>query len=409
MRFKKSIILSLALLIGNILKGQENQLNTITTAVPFASIISNAQSMGSGYVGVVASENYMQNGLDQNPALLANGKKVMGFQVLNYSPWLKGLAPDIKLFESAYYQDFGKHALGFSARQFSLGEITTTGSVGNLIHKDPNEYFLNLKYAYAFSKNFSLGCGLKYIHSDLTNGATIANVKTHPAKAIAMGFGFNYRKAIYQKKNFKVNWNLGLAFLNIGNKVSYSDSPIKDFIPQELKLGTLFTFQWKQKTNHIFELDLGYQASKLLVPSPPIYEKDSLGNNVIVAGFNPEVNTFQGILQSFYDAPTGKIEEWREIIHQVGTEARFQTQDKKYFGAIRAGYFYEHYTKGNRKLVTLGLGFGYKIFRLDVAQLFPVTKNSTLKQTYCVNFSLRFDMDGNNFFKSKKEKKAKTD
>lgn len=410
MLIKKLLTFSFVLAAMHLGNAQTEQLNTITTSVPFVSIITNAQSMGSGYVGVVASDNYMQNGLDQNPALLTNGKKVLGFQPINYTPWLRALTKELYFLESSYYQSFGKHAIGFSARNFALGQITYIDSAGNVTQNDkPKENYLNFKYAFCLSKYFSMGCGLKYIHSDLTNGATVGNYKTHPAKAIAGDLGFNFRKDIYQRDSFRVNWSLGLAFLNIGNKVSYSDFPKKDFIPQVMKLGTLFTLQWKQKNADLFSLDLSYQASKLLVPSPPFYETDSSGNKVIVSGLDPEVNSFHGIIQSFFDAPGGKKEEWREIIHQFGTEARYVTADNKYFGAIRAGYFHEHATKGNRKLVTLGLGFGYKIFRLDVAKLFPTQKNSNLQQTFCVNFSLRFEMEGDNFFKLKREKKAKQD
>src|SRR5687768_8488173 len=73
-----------------------------TTAVPFVSIIANAQSMGTGWVGVVASDLNIQNGLDQNPAMLSRGKKLMGFQ-LNYAPWLRLLVPDINLYDLGYY------------------------------------------------------------------------------------------------------------------------------------------------------------------------------------------------------------------------------------------------------------------------------------------------------------------
>lgn len=406
MPIKRCIIFSF--LISSIqLAHAQNELNTITTAVPFAGMISNAQSMGSGYVGVVASDNYMQNGLDQNPALLSRGKKELGFQLMNYMPWRKISESRLNLYESAYFQSFGRHAVGFSARHFSLGKITYTDATGNVTHTYPKENYLNFKYAFSFSKNFSMGCGLKYIYSDLTNGMVIANIKTHPAKAIAGDLGFNFRKDIYEKDSFKVTWNLGLAFLNIGNKVRYSDLPDKDFIPQEMKLGTLFTFQWKQKSAYLFSLDLSYQASKLLVPSPPIYETDSSGNEIIVSGLDPNVNSFKGIIQSFYDAPGGSKEEMREIIHQFGTEARFKTAENTYFGAIRAGYFHEHDLKGGRKLITVGLGLGYKAFRLDVAKLFPTNSGSPLNKTYCVNLSFRLDMEGNNFFKIRKEKKSK--
>jgi hypothetical protein len=389
----KNILLIFILIANHLVCAQDIELNTITTSVPFLGIVNNAQSIGSGVIGVVASDDYMQNGLDQNPAILGRGKKIIGFQALNYTSWLRELTKDIHLLESAYYQSFGKHAFGFSARLFSLGEINFYNSTTNetFVVKS-KEYFFNFKYAFNFNKNFSMGCGAKYFISNLTNDLIISNVQTKAAKSIAVDLGFDYRREIKNNNNYKVHWNLGLAFVNIGSKVSYSDFSDKDFIPQEMKIGTLFTTQFKRVKDKNFSLDLSYQASKLLVPTPPIYAWNSNGS-YILSGLDPNVNSFQGIIQSFYDAPGGAKEEWREILHQFGTEARFRSLDNKILAAFRSGYFHEHATKGNRKFITGGLGFGYKVFRFDIARIFPLDKNSPFRSTFSVNFSLRFDME----------------
>ncbi len=386
------------------IKAQDIELNTITTSVPFLEIITNAQSIGSGQVGVVASENYLQNGLDQNPALLTRGKKVLGIQVLNYVPWLTEIADDINLIETGFYQSFGKHAVGFLARKFNLGEIDFTDAAGEIISADKRvEYYLSLKYSYSISEKFSIGCGIKYINSDLTGGKTINNVKTRPAQVLAGDLGFYYRTEILQRDKFKVSWNLGLSILNIGNKVKYSDSDsIGDFIPQDLKLGTLFTFDWKEQAKYRLSLDLAYQASKLLVPSPPQYGNDDQGNILIISGMNPDVSISKGIIQSFYDAPGGAKEEFREIIHQFGAETRFSSLDNKMIGAIRAGYFHQHATKGNRKFLTLGAGFTYNVFRFDIARIIPIHDKSPLKNTYSFNFSILFTADKYPLFKKKR-------
>jgi hypothetical protein len=52
---------------------------------------------------------------------------------------------------------------------------------------------------------------------------------------------------------------------------------------------------------------------------------------------------------SFADAPGGFSEEMKEIQIALGTELWYQNQF-----ALRAGYFYEHPTKGNRQYFTLG-------------------------------------------------------
>ncbi len=54
----------------------------------------------------------------------------------------------------------------------------------------------------------------------------------------------------------------------------------------------------------------------------------------IEAGKDPNVNTIQGLLQSWYDAPPGGFsEEMREFYYSIGTEYWYN----KAF-AVRAGY-----------------------------------------------------------------------
>ncbi|MCB0813065.1 MAG: PorV/PorQ family protein, partial [Flavobacteriales bacterium] len=65
--------------------------------------------------------------------------------------------------------------------------------------------------------------------------------------------------------------------------------------------------------------------------------------------------------------------------------------------AFRAGYFWEHYTKGNRKYFTLGAGVRYSKFALDLSYLIANTQQSPLANT--LRFTLGFRFDG----KPKKE------
>ncbi|MEO7907460.1 MAG: type IX secretion system outer membrane channel protein PorV, partial [Saprospiraceae bacterium] len=383
-----AVFFSLLLLPG-IIKAQDpanllGQSNTITTAVPFVSIIANSQSRATGCVGVVASDLYSQNGLDQNPAMLSRGKKILGFQFLNYAPWLRSLFPDINLYELGYYHSIGNNnALGFSARYFSLGTITFTDNTGNQIGTfKPKEFMFSLKYAHNFSEHFSVGTGFKYIYSDLTGGIVVENNSTKAGIAVAGDLGFDYRRNLVQSDNFNIRWNMGLAFLSIGSKISYTETGAKDFIPQSMKLGTLFTFRWKLLDNNYVASDFSYQADKLLVPTPPIYG-DSLynGQQQIVYGSNPDVNSVEGAIKSFSDAPDGFSEEMHEIIHQFGTETRFVVADQRILAALRAGYFSEHASKGNRKFLTFGLGLGYAGFRIDFSYLVPTEQRNPLENS----------------------------
>ncbi len=94
------------------------------------------------------------------------------------------------------------------------------------------------------------------------------------------------------------------------------------------------------------------------------------------------------MVQSFYDAPAGFVEEMHEISYAAGIEYWYAKQF-----AVRGGYFYEHATKGNRKYFTAGVGLKMNVFGLDFSYLIPAGNfnNSPLSNTW--RFSLIFDMD----------------
>jgi hypothetical protein len=110
------------------------------------------------------------------------------------------------------------------------------------------------------------------------------------------------------------------------------------------------------------------------------------GEQQILFGKNPDVSVASGIFNSFSDAPDGGKEELREINIAAGLEYWY---DKQF--AFRAGYFYEHETKGNRKYFTLGAGLKYNVFGLDFAYLIPTDQRNPLENT--LRFSLVFDFD----------------
>jgi hypothetical protein len=107
---------------------------------------------------------------------------------------------------------------------------------------------------------------------------------------------------------------------------------------------------------------------------------------VILYGENPDVSVAQGIFQSFSDAPDGFSEELKEINIGTGFEYWYDNQF-----AFRAGYFYEHEDKGNRKYFTLGAGLKLNVIGLDFAYLIPTDQRNPLENT--LRFSILLDFD----------------
>lgn len=367
------------------------RMNTITTAVPFLMIGPDARQGAMGEVGA-ATQSPDATSIHWNVAKLAFSEK-KGSASISITPWLKQLVPDIYLYHVAGYGKISKtQAIGGSLRYFSLGNITFTDIVGNTTGQfRPNEFALDLAYSQKLSETFSAGLGMKYIRSNLTGNYTLSNGQAaKPGTSAAVDVGLYYQSKKIDVGGKKAHASGGLVFSNLGSKVSYSTQ--KDFIPMNLRLGGGL----KILIDEFNTFGIYADANKLLVPTPPVYLKTvggsdsvstSTGEKIIVAGKNnQDVGIAAGIVQSFGDAPGGASEELKEINYSVGMEYWYGSP--RVF-AVRAGYFNESKTKGNRKFFTAGIGVRYSKFGLDMSYLIPVTQRNPLQNT--LRFTLTFD------------------
>lgn len=377
----------------------DTPLNTITTAVPFVSLSGNALQFGTGDVGVVSSNFYSNTAFTSNPALLANGHRYIEFKA-NYTPWLRSLVPDIHLTTNSIAVGFSEHhAIGLYASSFLLGNVQFTDQNGNFIRDyNPHEYLMQVNYATWFDNGLSVGMGTKFIYSNLTGGLNIGGAESKPALAFAADLGLHYRGKKQLKPSIGLGYNIGLSFNNIGNKVSYTETNEKDFLPMNMQLGIMFSPSFKFRKTRV-ECDFGYQITKLLVPTPPEYALDSSGNTiidyqgnrVITAGKDPNVGVFPGIFQSFGDAPGGTAEEFREVNHQVMSELRL-VMNKRVSFHLRNGFHYEHVSKGNRQYASVGLGASVFGFRFDLAYLMPTTADHPMSNTIAISVGYRLNI-----------------
>ena len=357
-------------------------LNTITTAVPFLLISPDSKSGSMGDVGVATTPD--ANSMHWNPAKLAFVKDDMGFS-LSYVPWLRALVPDINLSYLAGYRKLNDNeTVGLELRYFSLGDITFTDILGTTVGQyKPSEFALGTSYSRKLSDNFSLAISARYINSNLTGGRSVgAGIPTVAGQSIAADIAGYYTNPIrLGGKDFDLA--IGGNISNIGSKISYTETTVQDFIPINLRLGTAIGTEFDDYNKMSFAFDI----NKLLVPTPPVYQ-GSGNDRDIVAGMDPEVSVVSGIFQSFWDAPGGTKEEFREINYSIGTEYWYSNQF-----AIRAGYFFEDDTKGGRKFFTFGSGVKYNVFALDFSYLINASRaingNNPLANT--MRFTLVFD------------------
>ena len=162
----------------------QNDLNTITTAVPFLLIAPDSRSGAMGDVGVATSPDSYS--LHWNPAKLAFSEDDMGMSV-SYVPWLRALVPDINLsYIGAFNKLTNNEAIGIELRYFSLGDITFTNTEGDVVGQyKPHEFALGSAYSRRLSDLFSLAISGRYIYSNLTGGQYAGSVATKPGQAFA--------------------------------------------------------------------------------------------------------------------------------------------------------------------------------------------------------------------------------
>ena len=359
---------------------QSLQLNTITTAVPFLLIAPDSRAGSMGDVGVATKPD--ANSMHWNSAKYAFVEDDMGFSI-SYVPWLRALVPDINLSYLAGYRKLSRNeVVGLEMRYFSLGDITFTNNDGNTIGQyKPNEFALGSSYSRKLADAFSLAIAGRWVYSDLTGGTSVGGIETKPGSTFAADIASYYflTRRIY-KKDFDLAFGLNIS--NMGDKISYTETAVRDFIPLNLRLGTsVFT-----ELDDYNKISFAFDINKLLVPTPPLYN-DSIPD-LIVAGKDPNVSVVSGMFQSFNDAPGGFKEEIREINISIGSEYWYNDQF-----AIRAGYFNEHDTKGARKYFTFGSGVKYNVFELDFSYLVNTNRDAGVTNPLAntMRFTLLFD------------------
>ncbi len=384
--FKSALLLS-ACAVSGVAFGQQTQIdgrvNTITSAVPFLRISPDARAGGMGDVGIATEAD--ANAQFWNVGKLPFAPKKYGLS-LSYTPWLKELVPDIALIYVSAYGKFGQddnQAISASLRYFNLGDINYTDNIGSPVGTGkPREYSFDVGYSRRLSPYLSTGISLRYIHSAIANGLAAGQNGTDykPGNALSADVGFFYTRSKEIDGPRTRTFSAGAVLSNVGTKIAYN-STRRDFIPINLGLGVANTWNLDEFNKVTVALDF----NKLLIPTPQ-YTTDSAGNVRYVISDKTVVS---GMLGSFGDAPGGFSEELKEIQISAGAEYWYQNQ----FG-LRAGYFYEDKTKGDRKYFTLGGSAKYNIFTLHFSYL--IASNSGVVRNPLANtlrFTLSFDVD----------------
>ncbi len=357
-------VMSLFIFGGNSLFSQAGG-----AAVPFLLISPDARSSGMGEVGTAIADDI--NAIYWNPAGLGFHDYVeaggyaedklepYGQVALSFSKWLPQFNADLyySYLTAGRFIEELDGTVAFNFIYMNLGEFTRTSENGTVLGTFiSNEFTIGLSYGTIIAPDLAVGFQLRYIQSNLTPTA-VGQQDAGTGVSGSFDLGFLWKPADLDILGLDLDdrISLGLNLQNVGPKMTYINE--SDPLPTQLRFGTAITLVRDEFNDLRFAMDV----SKLLV------KRDSLGSDPL---------------------PKSLVTGWEN----AGAELAFGLEYwYEYLIALRAGYFTEPSTLGNRQFWNFGAGVKYDIFRLDFSYINTIEENHPLANT--MRFSLIVDWD----------------
>lgn len=355
----------------------------------FIQLNNHAQSAAFGEIYTISPDGYYSAGLNYNPALLNNNKKVIGLDF-----FIPIRTNELNKFNVGfYYAKNNKFTLAYFADYVDY-VYDYHGKFDDLsIH---TKFYYQLFYhsirgAISLKNNQFLGIGLKHIYHNIEMGPELGNDSwLLKINTIALDLGYYRKLKIQQSSRVQSSIKYGFSLLNLGPKVDSLMNSLGDKapIPTNLSGAILGNITILGGNNVTFSMDLAYQLEKYLIPTAPEFSLQE-DTTILRIGYSPDVSFFKGIAQSFYDSPNGFKGEINEYIHKLGMEFRINN-NQKYFAALRFGYvrgitFYDF-----DEFLTVGFRAGAYGFYVDYSS---IPSKSIIYSK--LNVGIKLNLEGN--------------
>ena len=331
-------------------------------AVPFLLLAPDSRAGGIGESGSGLADN--SAAIFWNPAGIAflTGTELS----ITHSNWLPQFNLDL-FYDYLTYRQYMEELDGSvtaSITYMNFGEFVRTGEdspepLGTFRSFDAA---LTLGYATKLSTDWGVGVNFRLIHSRLSDKPT----GNEQGKGVATSVSFDLA-AMWRPDTLVLplidedignKFSVGVNLSNIGPKIYYIDQSQADPIPTNFRLGFAYKIIDEDFNQLIYTLDF----SKLLV---------SRKEKVVPSGDTTKTvseskSWSEAIFYAWGDDPIS--EELRDIVTSMGFEYWYG-QPGDFLFALRAGYFYEDPSYGNRKFITFGAGIRYDIYGFDFSYI----------------------------------------
>jgi len=372
-------------------------------AIPFLQIAPDAKSSALGESGTALADN--SAAIFWNPAGLAF--QTGGEVSITHSNWL----PAFKLDLFYDYLTFKQYVASLdgtvsgSVTYMNYGKFTRTGpdspeEIGTFSSFD---CAATIGYATKVHPDVGLGFNFRVIYSNLSDKPTAEEKGSGTATTVSFDVGAMWRpsKLVIPFTDLDIGGqlSLGVNLSNLGPKIYYIDQAQADPIPTNFRLGLAYKIIDDEYNSLVFDIDF----SKLLVVKNTNYTpvKDENGNPIKdYTGVNDSTTgtpTADPFYKAIFTSWTSKSigETLRSINTSMGLEYWYGKPGDFLF-ALRAGFFYEDPSFGNRKFITFGAGIRYDIYGFDFSYIttdvFPDGANHPLNNTLRFSVLVGWDL-----------------
>jgi len=335
-------------------------------AVPFLMLAPDSRAGGIGESGTGLADN--SAAIFWNPAGIAflTGSELS----ITHSNWLPAFNLDI-FYDYLTYRTYVEDLSGSitaSITYMNFGEFVFTGedspeALGTFSAFDAA---LTLGYATKLGTDWGLGMNFRLIHSRLAPKSI--GVGEEKGEGVATDIAGMWRPSTLNifGAEFGNRFSIGANLSNLGPKINYIDQAQADPIPTNFRLGFAFQLLSDEFNSLIYTLDF----SKLLVSRTTT----TVGDSTV----SESDDWYQALFTAWGDQPIS--EELRDVVTSMGLEYWYGSPGDFLF-ALRAGFFYEDPSFGNRKFMTFGAGIRYDIYGFDFSYLSSIESNHPLDDT----------------------------